>query len=100
MIVSRSQTRLPQHPRLLINGVFFTSVDNSKILGVTLNSKLSFELQHKMMTQWVSSKLSIIRKYKMIYDDNITRNVAFSLCLIFSIILLCCYLLQTRNPRL
>ena len=43
MIASRSRTQYPQHPNLSINGALIDQVDELKLLGVTLDSKLTFE---------------------------------------------------------
>ena len=45
LIVSRSRTILPEHPNLFIDGVLVNTVDHLKLLGVTLDSKLTLKLQ-------------------------------------------------------
>ena len=42
MIVSRSRTLLPEHPRLLINGISINESDQLKLLGVTPRFKTHF----------------------------------------------------------
>ena len=80
--MSRSRTLLPEHPDLRIGGVLINSVDHLKLLGVTLDSKLTFELQLRNMVRAISPKLGILRKCRRIYDDdNIIRRCFFSFIL-------------------
>ena len=44
MIVSRSRTLDPPHPDLLIDNVPLTTCNSFKILGVTIDSKFTFEI--------------------------------------------------------
>lgn len=61
MTESRSRTQLPQPPSLLINGILITSEHNLKLLGVALDSNLTFKMQIRNMAPVISSKLVIIR---------------------------------------
>lgn len=61
--MSRSRTLLPQHPSLLINGALITSMGKLKLLSVTPDSKLTFELQLRDMVRAVPTKLGIIHKW-------------------------------------
>ena len=82
MIVSRSRTLLPEHPRLLINGTSIIKSDQLKLLGVTLDSKLTFETHLRNVSRGISQKLGILRKSKKIYkDDDILRKCFFSFVL-------------------
>ena len=82
LIVSRSRTNLPEHPNLFINGVVISTVDQLKLLGVTLDCKLTFELQLRIMSRTISSKLGILRKCKKVFEtDDILRNCFFSFIL-------------------
>ena len=82
MIVSRSRSLFPEHPNLYVNRVLVDQVDEVKLLGVTLDSKLTFEAHLRIMSRCLSQKLGILRKSKKIYmDDNILRNCFFSFTL-------------------
>ena len=82
MIVSRSRTLVPEHPNLLINGVIINRSNQLKLLGVTLDSKLTFETHLRNMARGISQKLGILRKSKKIYkDDDILRRCFFSFIL-------------------
>ena len=82
MIVSRSRTHFPEHPNLFINATLINRVDQLKLLGVTLDSKLTFESHLRDMSRSISQKLGILRKSRKIYeDDNILRRCFFSFTL-------------------
>ena len=82
MIVSRSRTLFPEHPNLLINRVIINRADQLKLLGVTLDSKLTFEAHLRNMSVNISQKLGILRKSRKIYeDDSILRRCFFSFLL-------------------
>ena len=77
MIVSRSRTHFPEHPNLSINGALINKVDQLKLLGVTLDSKLTFETHLRDMSRSISQKLGILRKSKKIYEDDIILRRCF-----------------------
>ena len=82
LIVSRSRTHLPEHPNLSINGALIDQADQLKLLGVTLDSKLTFEAHLRNVSRSISQKLGILRKSKKIYkDDSILRKCFFSFTL-------------------
>ena len=82
LIVSRSRTIFPEHPNLFINGVLINTVDHLKLLSVTLDSKLTFELQLRNMSRAISPKLGILRKCKKVFEnDDILRKSFFSFIL-------------------
>ena len=56
IIVSRSRTMHPQSPPLAIGGTVLKESDHLVILGVTFDSKMTFEFQA------ASQRLSIFRK--------------------------------------
>ena len=77
MIVSRSRTSIPEHSYLLINGIIINRVDQLKLLGVTLDSKLTFEKHLRNVSMGISQKLGILRKAKKVYDDDIILRRCF-----------------------
>ena len=82
IIVSRSRTLFPEHPIVLINGVIINRANQLKLLGVTLDSKLTFESHIRNMSVGISQKLGILRKSRKIYEDDvILRRCFFSFIL-------------------
>ena len=51
MIVSRSRTMHPQSPPLTINGTMLKESDDLDILGVTFDSKLTFEMHLRSVSE-------------------------------------------------
>ena len=66
LIGNRSRTHLPAHPNLSINGALIDQVDQLKLLGVTLDSKLAFEDHLRNRSRSISQKLGILLKSKKI----------------------------------
>ena len=62
MIVSRSRTMHPQLPTLTIDGTVLKESDDLDILGVTFDSKLTFEKHLRSVYRAASQKCGIFRK--------------------------------------
>ena len=62
MIVSRSRTMHPQSPPLTIGGTVLKESDNLVILGVTFDSKMTFEKHLRSVSRAPSHRLGILRK--------------------------------------
>ena len=62
MIVSRSRTMHPQSPPLTIDGTVLKESDDLDILGVTFDSKLTFEKHLRSVSRAASRRLGILRK--------------------------------------
>ena len=62
MIVSRSRTMQPQSPPLTISGTVLKESDDLVILGVTFDSKMTFEKHLRSVSRVVSQRLGILRK--------------------------------------
>ena len=62
MIVSRSRTMHPQSPPLTIGGTVLKESDDLHILGVTFDSKMTFENHLCWVSRAASQKLGIMRK--------------------------------------
>ena len=69
MIVSRSRTLQPQHPNLFIDNVPLTTSDSFKILGVTFDSKFTFESHLRSVSSVITQKLGLLRKSFKIFGD-------------------------------
>ena len=76
MIVSRSRTMGPQSPPLAIGGTVQKWYDDLVILGVTFDSKMTFEKHLRLVscagpiqTSSVSQRLGILRKYWRVFHD-------------------------------
>ena len=62
MIVSRSRTMHSQSPPLTIGGTLHKESDDLVILGVTFDSKMTFEMHLRSVSRAASQRLSILRK--------------------------------------
>ena len=62
MIVSRSRTMHPQSPPLTIDGTVLKESVNLDILGVTFDSKLTFEKHLHSVSRAASQRLGVLRK--------------------------------------
>ena len=62
MIVSRSRTMHPQSPALTIGGTVLKESDDFVILGVTIDSKMTFEKHLRSVSRAASQRLGILRK--------------------------------------
>ena len=75
MIISRSRTPNPQHPELGIDGSVLATCNSFKILGLTFDSKLTFEKHIRNVASGISQKIGILRKcYKIFGDQTIMLN--------------------------
>ena len=62
MIVSRVRTMHPQSPPLTIDGTVLKKSDDLDILGMTFDSKLTFEKHLRSVSRAASQRLGILRK--------------------------------------
>ena len=62
MIVSRSSTMHPQSPLLIIGGTVLKESDDLVILGVTFDSKITFENHLRLVSRAASQRLFILKK--------------------------------------
>ena len=72
MIVSRSRTMHPQSPPLIIGRTVLKKSDDFVILGVTFNSKMTFEKHLRLVSRAAPQKLGILRKsWRVIHDRSL-----------------------------
>ena len=69
LVISRSRTKYPEFPGLYLNGAPVEVVRELKLLGIILDSKLTFEAQIRSIVASTSSKLGILRKVAGLYCD-------------------------------
>ena len=69
MIVSRSCTMHPKSPPLTIGGTVLKESDDLVILGVTFDSKLTFEKHLRLVSRAASQRLGILRKSWQVFHD-------------------------------
>ena len=69
MIVSRSRTMHPQSPPLTIGGSVLKESNDLVILGVTFDSKMTFEKHLRSVSRAASQRLSILRKSWRVFHD-------------------------------
>ena len=71
MIVSRSSTKHPQSNALTIGGTVPKESDDLVILGVTFDSKLTFEKHLHSISRAASQRLGILRKSREVFHDRL-----------------------------
>ena len=69
MIVSWSRTMHPQSPPLIIGGTVLKEFDDLVILGVTFDSKMTFEKHLHSVSRVASQRLGIMRKSWRVFHD-------------------------------
>ena len=69
MIVSRSRTMHPQSPPLTIGRTVLKESDDLVILGVTFDSKMTFEKHLCSVSRAASQRLGILRKSWRVFHD-------------------------------
>ena len=69
MTVSRSRTMHPQSPPLTIGGTVQKESDDLVILGVTFDSKMTFEKHIRSVSRGDSQRLGILRKSWRVFHD-------------------------------
>ena len=71
LIVSRSRTMHPQSPPLTIHGSVLKESDDLDILGVTFDSKLTFEKHVRSVSRAAAQRLGILRKSWQVFHDRL-----------------------------
>ena len=69
MLISRSQTLLPYHPDIAIHDIILENVKELRILGLILDTKLTFEQHVRSIVSSIVQKLGILRIAWSIYQD-------------------------------
>ena len=69
MIVSRSSTMHPQSPPLTIGGTVRKGSDDLVLLGVTFDSKMTFEKHLRSVSRAASQRFGILRKSWRVFHD-------------------------------
>ena len=69
MIVSRSHTMHPQSSPLTIGGTVLKESDDLAILGVTFDSKMTFEKHLRSVSRAASQRFGILRKSWRVFHD-------------------------------
>ena len=77
MIVSRSRTMHPQSPALAIGGTVLKESDDLIILGVTFDSKMTFEKHIRTVSRAASQRLGILRKSWQVFHDRLLLGRCF-----------------------
>ena len=89
MIVSMSRTMHPKSPPLTIRGTVLMESDDLVILGVTFDSKMTFEKYLRSVSRAASQRLRILRKSWRVFHDRSLLGYAFGVlsCQFWSIVL-------------
>ena len=69
MKISRSRTMHPLSPPLTIVGIVLKESDDLVILGVTFDSKMTFEKYIRAVSRAASQRLGILRKSWRVFHD-------------------------------
>ena len=77
MIVSRSRTMHPQSPPLIIGGTVLKESDGLVILGVTFDSKMTFDKHLRSVSRAASQRLGILRKSWQVFHDRLLLGRCF-----------------------
>ena len=77
MVVSRSCTMHPQLTPLTIDGTVLKESDDLDILGVTFDSKLTFEKHLCSVSRAASQKLCILRTSWRVFHDGLLIGRCF-----------------------
>ena len=77
MIVFRSCTMHPQSPPLTIGGTVLKESDDLVILGVTFDSKMTFEKHLRTVFRAASQWLGIVRKFWQVFHDRLLLGRCF-----------------------
>ena len=77
MVVSRSRSLNPPSPALSVNGVVLKDLAYLEILGLTFDSKLTFETHLRSVARSVSQKTGIMRKSWSIFRDPSLMKTCF-----------------------
>ena len=71
MLISRSRTMHPQSPALTIGGTLLKGSDDLVILGVTFDSKMTFENHVRSVSRAASQRLGILKKSWQVFHDKL-----------------------------
>ena len=88
LIVSRSRTMHPQSPPLTIGGTVLKESDDLVILGVTFDSKMTFEKQLRSVSRAASQRLGILRKFWRVFLDRLLLGRCFR-CFVLPVLEYC-----------
>ena len=77
MIVSRSPTMHYQSPPLTIDGTVLKESDDQDILGMTFDSKLTFEKHLRSVSRAASQRLRFLRKSWWLFHDKLLIGRSF-----------------------
>ena len=77
VVVSRSRTVYPEHPALTVGDCVLKESGSVVILGVTFDSKLTFEKHIRTIVSAASQKLGIVRKASSVFGDNAVSSTCF-----------------------
>ena len=103
LIVSRSSTIYHQSPPLTIGGTVLKESDDLVILGVTFDSKMTFEKHLCSVSRAASQRLGIFRKSWRVFHDRSLLERCFRGFLLpvleyCSVMLGCRYTPETTGP--
>ena len=73
--VSRSRTLFPEHSDLLLCGTYIAVTSSLKLLGVTIDNKVTFEKHIRMLAFSISQNTGLLKKcYRCFRDREIIKK--------------------------
>ena len=78
MIVSRSHTMHPQSPALSIDGTVLKESDDLVILGVTFDSKMTYEKHLHSVSRAATQRLVMLRKSWQVFHNRLLLQRCFN----------------------
>ena len=78
LIVSRARNLLLPHPPLILNGLVIQESMNVKLLGIHIDSKLTFEYHLRHLSNNISQKIGIVRKCLSVFNDSDIARKCFN----------------------
>ena len=85
MVVSPSQTIAPDYGDLTLGGAELVEVKGLRILGVILDSKLTFEIHLREVVSKVASNLGVVRRAGELFDCQRVLKCCFNTYVLFSL---------------
>ena len=88
MVVSRSRTAIPSFPALIFDGVEIEEVSELVVLGVTLDTKLTFENHIRSIVSRSSQKIGLMRRAWRVFGSVDVLRRCFS-CFVLPLLEYC-----------
>ena len=78
LVVSRTRSQQLPHPPLILNGSVIQESKIVKLLGIHIDSKLTFEYHLRHISNNISQKIGIVRKCLSVFNDSDIARKCFN----------------------